>query len=93
MCQRAVVARNHRATIVWLVHAGIINVIGGTVRQTSWLGVLVMVPSTAWLLRRRRGIMVAGATTTLAGVAGVLACMSFASRQPFFRTRSRLRLA
>jgi hypothetical protein len=84
MCQRAVVARNHRATIVWLVLAGIINVIGGTVRQTSWLGVLVMVPSTAWLLRRRRGIMVAGATTTLAGIAGVLACMSFASRQPFF---------
>jgi hypothetical protein len=84
MCQRAVLARNDRAAILWLVFAGIVNVIGGTVRQTSWLGVLVMVPSTAWLLRRVRGMVLAGAATTVAGAAGVLACMRWAGRQPFF---------
>lgn len=84
MCQRSVVAEDDRMAIRWLIFAGIINVIAGTVRQTSWLGVLVMVPSTTWLLRRNRGILLAGVATTVGGAAVVLACMQWAARQPFF---------
>ncbi len=51
MCQRAVAARTDQAAIMWLCSAMVVNVAGGTVRQIAWLGALVMVPSTAWLLR------------------------------------------
>ena len=84
MCQRSAVAKNHRTAVLWLVSAGLVNVIAGTVRQTSWLGVLIMVPSTAWLLRRNRGMLPAGIATALTGAAGVFACMRWAARQPFF---------
>lgn len=84
MCQRAVVVQGTRAAFIWLISAGIVNLLGGTVRQTSWLGVLVMVPSTAWLLRRHRGMLLAGSATTLVGLAGVLACLHWAKQQPFF---------
>ena len=56
LCQRAVVAQSDRAVVLWLCCAAASNVVGGTVRQISWLGALVMVPSTAWLLRSRRGV-------------------------------------
>ena len=44
LCQRAVVARSDRAVVLWLCCATVSNVVGGTVRQISWLGALVMVP-------------------------------------------------
>ena len=84
MCQRAVVARLDRTAVLWLVFAGLLNIIGGTVRQTSWLGVLVMVPSATWLLRQRRGMLLAGVATTAAGALGVLSCIRWANHQPFF---------
>src|SRR5258708_10649992 len=60
LCQRAVAAHSDRAAILWLCCAAASSVAGGTVRQISWVGALVMVPSTAWLLRRRRGIVATG---------------------------------
>ena len=84
MCQRSVMAQDDRTAVQWLAFAGLVNVIAGTVRQTSWFGVLIMVPSTAWLLRRNRGMLLAGAATTVAGAAGVFACMRWAAHQPFF---------
>ncbi len=84
MCQRAVVAPNRRSALLWLVFAGVVNIIGGTVRQTSWFGVLVMVPSTAWLLRRQRGMLLAGAVTGLGGAICIFLCMHWANHQPFF---------
>ncbi len=56
MCQRAVAAKSDKAAVYWLIFATAVNVAGGTVRQIAWLGALVMVPSTAWLLRHRRGM-------------------------------------
>ena len=55
LCLRAIVASSDRATVMWLVSAAMSSLVGGTVRQTSWLGALIVVPSTAWYLRRRRG--------------------------------------
>ncbi len=83
MCQRAVAAKSDRATLLWLCSAALVNVAGGTVRQIAWLGALVMVPSTAWLLRRRRAILPAGILLWAASLAGVFACMDWFSRQPY----------
>jgi hypothetical protein len=60
MCQQAVKSSSDRAALVWLVSATVFNVAAGTVRQIAWLGALVMVPSTVWLLKQRRGIKTAG---------------------------------
>ncbi|HEX6496738.1 MAG TPA: hypothetical protein VF018_14710, partial [Acidobacteriaceae bacterium] len=57
MCQRALEASSDRAAITWLCAATLIDVAGGTERQIMWLGALVVVPSAAWLLRNRRGVI------------------------------------
>jgi hypothetical protein len=83
LCQRAVAAQSDRATILWLAGAALTNLAGGTVRQIAWLGTLVMVPSTAWLLRKRTGIKpVAFLLWTASGI-GVLACIRWFERQPY----------
>ena len=82
LCQRAVAAHNDRAAVLWLCCAAVSNVIGGTVRQICWLGALVMVPSTAWLLRKRRGVMAAGISLWVMSILGVLACLHWWNLQP-----------
>jgi hypothetical protein len=52
-CLRALQEENDRAAMAWICFAAVSNAIGGTARQIEWLGVLVMVPSTLWLLRHR----------------------------------------
>ena len=83
LCQRAVAAHSDRAAVLWLCCAAASNVVGGTVRQISWLGALVMVPSTAWLLRRRRGILAAGISLWVMSILGVLACLHWWNSQPY----------
>jgi hypothetical protein len=83
LCQRAVAAGNGRATIAWLCLAAASNVVGGTVRQIAWLGALVMVPSAGWLLRKRRGVLLASFLLWAASVVGVFACMRWFARQPY----------
>jgi hypothetical protein len=82
-CQRAVAAHSDRATVLWLCCAAASNVAGGTVRQISWLGGLVMVPSTAWLLRRRRGVVATGISLWIMSILTVLACLHWWNRQPY----------
>jgi 4-amino-4-deoxy-L-arabinose transferase-like glycosyltransferase len=50
-CLRALQSATPRATLLWILFAVAANAIFGTARQIAWLGVLVMVPSTLWLLR------------------------------------------
>ncbi|MGC1783205.1 MAG: hypothetical protein WA708_11850, partial [Acidobacteriaceae bacterium] len=83
MCQRAIVARTHKSALAWLCFAMVINVVGGTVRQIAWLGALVMVPATAWLLRQRRGMKVAGVLLFLCSLIGVLICLHWFNNQPY----------
>jgi hypothetical protein len=54
MCQRAVAAGTDTDARRWLVAATVVNMGLGTVRQTAWLGALVMVPATIWYLWHRR---------------------------------------
>jgi len=83
LCQRALAAHSDRATILWLACAALTNIAGGTVRQIAWLGTLVMVPSTAWVLRRRAGVKRTACLLWIGSVLSVLACMRWFERQPY----------
>jgi hypothetical protein len=54
LCLRAIKAPDPSQTNAWLIAAAVSSALLGTARQTGWLGVLVIVPSTCWLLRRRQ---------------------------------------
>ena len=88
-CIRALQATTSRATIAWIIFAVVANALCGTARQTGWLGILVIVPSTLWLLRDRRDlpeqrrIFLAGVAANLLGVLFILACMHWLKRQPY----------
>jgi hypothetical protein len=72
-----------RAAIGWLCFAVAANAICGTSRQIAWLGILVMLPSTVWLLRAHRRVLIAGSTATLAGALFIFACMQWLKHQPY----------
>ena len=82
-CQRAVGAHTSKACIAWLFVAAASNIVGGTVRQIAWLGTLVMLPSTAWLLRKRRGVLVAACLLWLGSIAAVPFFMRWYAAQPY----------
>ncbi len=82
-CLRALQASTSRATIAWLVFAVAANALFGSARQISWLGILVMLPSTLWLLRARRAVLLSGAAATLAGVLFIFGCLQWFKRQPY----------
>ena len=82
-CLRALQSQTNQATISWLCFAVVTNAVGGTSRQIAWLGILVMVPSTLWLLRGHRRVLFAGAAACLAGVLFILGCMVWFKHQPY----------
>ncbi len=82
-CLRALQSPSNRSAIAWLCFAVATNAICGTSRQLAWLGVLVMVPCTLWLLRDRRRVLFAGAAATLAGVLFILGSMVWLHHQPY----------
>jgi hypothetical protein len=83
LCQRALGAQSDRATVLWLLCAALTNVVGGTARQIAWLGALVMVPSAAWLVRRRRGIKLEAVFLWLASLCAIVTCLRWFERQPY----------
>jgi len=82
-CLRALQSATPRGAILWLCFAVATNALFGTARQIAWLGVLVMVPSTLWLLRAQRRVLIAGSAATLAGALFIFACMQWLKRQPY----------
>jgi hypothetical protein len=83
MCLRALEAKSERSAMVWISLAALLNALGGTARQIAWLGVLVMVPSTLWLLRRSRRALVVGCVACIAGAGIVAAAVVWFARQPY----------
>jgi hypothetical protein len=83
LCQRAVSARSDLNSTLWLILAASSNVVGGTVRQIVWLGALIMVPSTAWFLRKRGGVLVVAIFVWLASLGATLVCMRWFRQQPY----------
>ena len=83
MCLRAEQADTDDHTALWLVAAALINAIAGSVRQISWLGLLVMVPATAWHLRARRRVLLSAAISCVLGAAIVFASLHWFKLQPY----------
>ena len=81
-CLRAVQARSPRGPFFWLILAAVANLLSGTVRQVAWLGLSVMIPSTALYIRRRIPLVLFGAVQVFC-VVGVFACMHWFSHQPY----------
>ncbi len=82
-CLRALQSPTQRSTIFWLCFAVVSNAVCGTSRQIAWLGVLVIVPSTLWLLRTQRRVLVTGSIVNVLGALFVLACMQWFNHQPY----------
>ncbi len=72
-----------RPAAAWLCFAALSNAVLGTTRQIAWLGLLVIVPSALWLLRRNRRVVAAGAAAWLAGVGFMIAALLWLNRQPY----------
>lgn len=83
MCLRALEAASQRSAILWICMAALLNAVGGTARQIAWLGVLVMVPSTLWLLRRDRRVLMMGSLACIAGAGFVFVAMHWFAQQPY----------
>jgi Dolichyl-phosphate-mannose-protein mannosyltransferase len=81
-CLRALQSVSNKQTLTWLAFAALSSTIGGTVRQTAWLGVLLLVPSTVWCIRRRK-IFLAGAVLWGIGVLGIALYLNWFNKQPY----------
>lgn len=82
-CQRAASASRTQATITWLICAAGSDLLGGTSRQIAWLGALVMVPATGWLLRNRKGVLLSSALLWVVSLLVVLGCVRWFGHQPY----------
>jgi len=82
-CLRALQAETDRAALAWICFAALSNAFGGTVRQIAWLGVLVMVPSTLWLLRHRPRFLFAGSVLYVLCLGIIFAFLHWFHKQPY----------
>jgi hypothetical protein len=82
-CLRALQSGSERSTIAWICFAALSNGVGGTSRQIAWIGVLVIVPCTLWLLRRKPRVLLMGGLSCLAGIGIAFAAMHWFSQQPY----------
>ena len=87
-CLRAFESPVPSQATAWLITAIVSNAILGTARQTGWLGLLVIVPSTCWLLRRRRLPLFLLAGIWSLCVAFVFACLHWFSNQMYSTVES-----
>ncbi len=76
-------ARPAKVLVGWLALAMVSSVVLGTTRQISWIGTLTLMPTAAWMMRRRRGVMPAGAVLWVMGAAGVAGLLHWFQMQPY----------
>ncbi len=82
-CLRSLQAATSGAAAGWICFAVLTNGVFGTSRQIAWLGVLVMVPCTLWLLQENRRVVVLGGAATLAGWIFLVFCLHWFFQQPY----------
>ena len=82
-CLRALQAPTARGAAGWICGATLGNAVLGTTRQIAWLGLLVMVPCTVWLLRSRREVVRAGAVAWVVSVGFIFACVRWLAAQTY----------
>ncbi len=83
LCQKAVARKQDRSAVLWLAAAAFTNLAGGTVRQTAFLGILLMIPGVGWWQRRRRGVLPATAIFTVIGCAWIFLFLQWYRAQPY----------
>jgi hypothetical protein len=84
-CLRTLQSSSEGTAILWLCFAVASNAVCGTARQIAWLGILVMVPSTLYLLRGQRRTLIAGFAATFAGILFILGCLHWFGQQPYIQ--------
>jgi hypothetical protein len=82
-CLRALEAATDRAAMGWILFAAVGNGLTGTTRQIAWLGLLVMVPSTLWLLRGRKRVFWVGVAGFVVGLAIMGLAMHWFNTRPY----------
>lgn len=82
-CLRALQASSDRNACLWIAFAAIGNAVGGSIRQTCWIPLVLMVPCTLWLLRGRRVVVLWGSVSVLVGLGIVLVIVRWHAHQPF----------
>jgi hypothetical protein len=83
LCLRSLQAATNTSAFNWLIFAAVSNVVSGSVRQTAWLGVIVIVPSTFWILRNRRLPWGKAALLWFISLLCIFACVRWFEHQPF----------
>lgn len=83
LCQKAVAQRKNHAVVAWLVAAALTNIVGGTVRQSAFLGILCMIPGVGWWQRKRRGVLPAAAILTSIGCIWIFLFLMWYRKQPY----------
>ncbi len=83
LCVSALKATTDRAACAWIAAAALSNAAVGSIRQITWLGVLLIVPCTAFLLRKRRGVLPVAFASWIVSVAFVFLCMRWFAHQPY----------
>ena len=80
-CLRAIESKNHAPA--WILFAIFCNVLLGTCRQIAWLGLVVVVPSAMWILRKDRRVLAAGFLSVPLGIALICAAVAWFNSQPY----------
>jgi len=88
LCLRAIETQPPSDTTTWLIAAAIASAVLGTARQTGWLGILAIVPSACWMLRRRRLPFQFLAAIWLFCAAFIFACMHWFNHQMYATTEN-----
>ena len=83
ICQIAVEQKQDRSVVMWLAFAALTNLVGGTVRQTAFLGILLMIPAVGWWQRRRRGVLPSTAIITAIGCVCIFLFFKWYLTQPY----------
>lgn len=81
-CVRAVQSGTVEHAARWLIFAAVSNIVLGTVRQIGWLGILVVVPSAAWLLRDKGKLLQLVSMLWLVGVVCIAGVSHWFGLQP-----------
>ena len=82
-CLRALQAADNSARLGWIVFAALTNAAGGTVRQVAWLGVIVMIPCTCWILRKKPHVVITGTLSCAVAYGFIFWGLRWFAHQPY----------
>lgn len=86
LCQKAVAQEKDRVVITYLAAAAFSNILGGTVRQSAFLGILLMIPAVGLWQRKRRGVLPATGIITAIACLCILLYLCWYRAQPYTPT-------